>query len=95
MISYKLMKYRAKRSPDAPDYFSHPFVEGNTMKLKPDLNLAKSLSIMEMGNGMEKFDPVQNRKDRAAKEGRNVTGGRVTANRKSLLEDDDDNEDDE
>jgi len=95
MISYKLMKYRGKRATDAPEYFSHPFEDGNTMKLKPDLHLSKSLSVVDLGNGLEKFDPVQNRKDRkekAAQEGKTIPGGRVTVDRNkraNLLKDDD------
>jgi len=94
MISYKLMKYRGKRPVDSPEYFSHPFEENNTMKLKPDLNLSKSLSVLEMGNGLENYDPVSGRKarkEKAEKEGKVVSGGRVTVDkskRKSLIADD-------
>jgi len=98
MISYKLMKYRGKRPVDAPDYFSHPFDDNNTMKLKPDLNLTKPLSVIEMGNGMENnFDPVANRKSRET-DGKILKGGRVTANksnRKGLLEDDEPEDEEE
>jgi len=94
MISYKLMKYRGKRPVDAPEYFSHPFDDNNTMKLKPDLNLSKSLSVMELGNGMEKND-VKSTRERMKEEGKIPTGGRVTVDRskrKNLLEDDDNDE---
>jgi len=96
VISYKLMKYRGKRSVDAPDYFSHPFAENNTMKLEPDLNLAKSLSIKELGNGTENYDPVEHRKQMAEKKTGKISGGRkVTVDREkraNLLRDDSDEE---
>jgi len=90
------MKYRGKRSVDAPDYFSHPFAENNTMKLEPDLNLAKSLSIKELGNGTENYDPVEHRKQMAEKKTGKISGGRkVTVDREkraNLLRDDSDEE---
>ena len=96
MISYKLMKYRGKRSADAPEYFSHPFEENNTMKLKPDLNLTKPLSVVEMGDGMNNFNPSENRKARNEKNGgKTPSGGRITvnkSNRKNLMEEEDEEE---
>ena len=100
MISYKLMKYRGKRSADAPDYFSHPFDTNNTMRLKPDLNLSKSLSIVNIGDGLENFNPVENRKarkEKAIKEGK-ASGGRLTVDRekrKNLLKEDEEDDGDE
>ena len=63
MVSYKRLKYRGKiKINDDVEYFSHPTEDNNTVKLAPDLNLTVSLSVMESGNGLENFDPIENRK---------------------------------
>lgn len=99
-ISYNKLKQRGKRSKDDLTYFSHPFEENNGMKLKPDLNLAKSLSKLESGNGLEQFNAKEHRKNKNSKkekqsEGTKKTttkqksGGRMFNNKKLVLDDDD------
>jgi replicative DNA helicase len=68
MISYNKLKMRGKPAKDDIDYFTHPFEDENSMKLKPDINLAKSLSVIEVGNGLEKFNPKDYRSKRKKKD---------------------------
>jgi len=51
-LTYKLVKSRAKKQD--LHYFAHPFENG--MKLKPDYNLAKSLSLLDLGDGLAEYD---------------------------------------
>jgi replicative DNA helicase len=62
MIAYNLLKQRGKPPKDAVTYFAQPFEEGNTMKIKSDIGLAKSLSKLELGDGTQQLSVSQHRK---------------------------------
>jgi predicted DNA-binding protein YlxM (UPF0122 family) len=89
MLSYNKLKQRGKPPADDVRYFSHPFEDGNTMRLKSDIGLVNSLSILSEGDGLEKFNPAEHRKKKAAKKRDTVKGGRInktTTKKKSMID---------
>lgn len=85
--SYNLLKFRGKRnnSKDKVDYFIHPFVEGSTIRLAPDLHLAKSLSKLQSGDGLANLDVKAVRAKRASNGGRLIkSSDDVKSNKEKL-----------
>jgi len=54
--SFKLLKYRGLRGEKLRDYFLHPFVENNGIKLEPDINLPVGLSRINENSALDNIN---------------------------------------
>jgi len=54
-MSFKLYKIRGKKDDMLVDYFNHPFV-GNTLRLMPDVDKEKSVSMILNASDLESVD---------------------------------------
>lgn len=52
-MSFKLYKIRGKLDPMQIDYFNHPFAENGSLRLIPDVNLEKSVSMILSASDLE------------------------------------------
>lgn len=52
-LTFKRLKIRYKKDPFAVDYFNHPFTNKKNIRLAPDIQLEKTLSIMSLASDLE------------------------------------------
>lgn len=55
-LTFKRLKIRGKKDPFAFSYFNHPFVNSKNIRLMPDTDLEKPVSIMSLANDLETAD---------------------------------------
>lgn len=55
-LSFKRTKIRGKKDPMACDYFNHPFVNNNGIRLEPDVNKPEPLSIISLASDLVSVD---------------------------------------
>lgn len=55
-LTFKRLKIRGKKDPFALDYFNHPFTNDKAIRLIPDIDLPKSLSIMSLASDLRTMD---------------------------------------
>jgi len=64
-LSFKRLKIRGKKDPLAVDYFNHPFVNNNGIRLEPDVNKPDPISVISLASDLVSIDDarteVQNR----------------------------------
>lgn len=51
-LSFKRMKIRGKKDPLAVDYFNHPFVNNNGIRLEPDVNKLEPVSVVSLASDL-------------------------------------------
>ena len=51
-LSFKRLKIRGKKDPMAVEYFNHPFVESNSIRLAPDVDKPEPLSIISLASDL-------------------------------------------
>lgn len=55
-VSFKRLKIRGKKDPLALDYFNHPFVNNNGIRLEPDVNKPEPISIISLASDLVSID---------------------------------------
>lgn len=55
-LSFKRTKIRGKKDPMAVDYFNHPFVNNNGIRLEPDVNKPEPVSIISLASDLVSVD---------------------------------------
>jgi len=55
-LSFKRTKIRGKKDPMAVDYFNHPFVNNNGIRLEPDVDKPESLSVISLASDLVSID---------------------------------------
>jgi len=55
-LSFKRCKIRGKIDPLAVDYFNHPFVNNNGIRLEPDVDKPQTVSIMALASDLVSID---------------------------------------
>ena len=55
-LTFKRLKIRGKKDPLAVDYFNHPFVNNNGIRLEPDVNKPEPLSIISLASDLVSVD---------------------------------------
>lgn len=55
-LSFKRTKIRGKKDPMAVDYFNHPFVNNNGIRLEPDVDKPESLSVISLVSDLVSID---------------------------------------
>jgi hypothetical protein len=55
-LSFKRLKIRGKKDPMAVDYFNHPFVNNNGIRLEPDVNKPEPISIISLASDLVSID---------------------------------------
>ena len=55
-VSFKRTKIRGKKDPLAVDYFNHPFVNNNGIRLEPDVNKPEPLSVVSLASDLVSID---------------------------------------
>ena len=55
-LSFKRTKIRGKKDPLAVDYFNHPFVNNNGIRLEPDVNKPNPVSIISLASDLVSVD---------------------------------------
>lgn len=58
-VSFKRTKIRGKKDPMAVDYFNHPFVNNNGIRLEPDVNQPEPISIVSLASDLVSIDDQQ------------------------------------
>lgn len=58
-LSFKRTKIRGKKDPMAVDYFNHPFVNNNGIRLEPDVNKPEPLSIISLASDLVSIDDTK------------------------------------
>lgn len=51
-LSFKRMKIRGKKDPLSVDYFNHPFVNNNGIRLEPDVNKPEPVSVVSLASDL-------------------------------------------
>lgn len=55
-LSFKRTKIRGKPDPMALDYFNHPFVNNNGIRLEPDVNKPEPISVISLASDLVSID---------------------------------------
>lgn len=55
-LSFKRTKIRGKKDPLALDYFNHPFVNNNGIRLEPDVNKPEPISVISLASDLVSID---------------------------------------
>lgn len=55
-LSFKRTKIRGKRDPMALDYFNHPFVNNNGIRLEPDVDKPEPISVISLASDLVSID---------------------------------------
>jgi len=55
-LSFKRLKIRGKKDPLSIDYFNHPFVNNNGIRLEPDVNKPEPLSVVSLASDLVSVD---------------------------------------
>ena len=55
-LSFKRTKLRGKPDPLALDYFNHPFVNNNGIRLEPDVTKPEPVSIISLASDLVSID---------------------------------------
>lgn len=55
-LSFKRTKIRGKQDPLALDYFNHPFVNNNGIRLEPDVNKPEPISVISLASDLISID---------------------------------------
>lgn len=55
-LTFKRLKIRGKKDPMACDYFNHPFVNNNGIRLEPDVNKPEPISIISLASDLVSID---------------------------------------
>lgn len=55
-LSFKRTKIRGKRDPLALDYFNHPFVNNNGIRLEPDVDKPEPISVISLASDLVSID---------------------------------------
>lgn len=55
-LSFKRTKIRGKQDPLALDYFNHPFVNNNGIRLEPDVNKPEPISVVSLASDLVSID---------------------------------------
>lgn len=55
-VTFKRLKIRGKKDPLALDYFNHPFVNNNGIRLEPDVNKPEPISIISLASDLVSID---------------------------------------
>lgn len=55
-LTFKRLKIRGKKDPFAIDYFNHPFTNEKAIRLAPDIDLEKPLSVMSLASDLRTAD---------------------------------------
>ena len=55
-LSFKRLKIRGKKDPLAVDYFNHPFVNNNGIRLEPDVNKPDPISVISLASDLVNID---------------------------------------
>lgn len=58
-LSFKRLKIRGKKDPLAVDYFNHPFVNNNGIRLEPDVNKPEPISIISLASDLVSIDDTK------------------------------------
>lgn len=58
-LSFKRTKIRGKKDPMAVDYFNHPFVNNNGIRLEPDVNKPEPVSIISLASDLVSVDDTK------------------------------------
>lgn len=58
-VSFKRTKLRGKPDPTAVDYFNHPFVNNNGIRLEPDVNQPEPVSVISLASDLVSIDDRQ------------------------------------
>jgi hypothetical protein len=58
-LSFKRLKIRGKKDPLAVDYFNHPFVNNNGIRLEPDVMYDKPLSVISIASDLVSIDDAK------------------------------------
>lgn len=58
-LTFKRMKIRGKKDPLAVDYFNHPFVNNNGIRLEPDVNKPEPLSVVSLASDLVSIEDPQ------------------------------------
>lgn len=58
-VSFKRTKIRGKKDPMAVDYFNHPFVNNNGIRLEPDVNQPEPVSVISLASDLVSIDDTQ------------------------------------
>lgn len=59
-LTFKRLKIRGKKIPNASEYFNHPFTNIKNIRLVPDVNLDAPISIVSLTNDLESIDEGSN-----------------------------------
>lgn len=59
-LSFKRTKIRGKKDPLAADYFNHPFVNNNGIRLEPDVMKPEPVSIISLASDLVSIDESDN-----------------------------------
>lgn len=55
-LSFKRLKIRGKKDPTSVDYFNHPFVNNNGIRLEPDVNKPEPVSVVSLASDLVSVD---------------------------------------
>lgn len=55
-LSFKRTKIRGKKDPMSLDYFNHPFVNNNGIRLDPDVNKPEPISVISLASDLVSID---------------------------------------
>lgn len=55
-LSFKRTKMRGKQDPTAMEYFNHPFVNNNGIRLEPDVNKPEPISVISLASNLVSID---------------------------------------
>lgn len=55
-LTFKRLKIRGKSAPNTTEYFNHPFINAKNIRLEPDVNKDKSISIVSLSNDLESIE---------------------------------------
>ena len=72
-LSFKRLKIRGKKDPLASDYFKHPFVNNNGIRLEPDVNKPEPLSVVSLASDLVSVDDTAKVPDNNARKRPTVT----------------------
>ena len=72
-LSFKRLKIRGKKDPLASDYFNHPFVNNNGIRLEPDVNKPEPLSVVSLASDLVSVDDTVKVPDNNARKRPTVT----------------------
>lgn len=90
-LTFKRLKIRGKKDPLAVDYFNHPFVNNNGIRLEPDVDKPEPISVISLASDLVNVDDNKLEKPEGSARNRpTVNHGKVNtpeseSNKKNLL----------